>query len=120
VQSGETLGLIAAQYGTTVDAIVRANGLSDPNYIYVGQQLTIPGAGGTTTASTGSSGASAGTSAPAPAPPASTGGTTYVVVSGDTLYGIAGRFGTSVSAIAAANNLSDPNYIYSGQQLTIP
>jgi LysM repeat protein len=118
VQSGETLGLIAAQYGTSVDAIVQANRLSDPNYIYVGQQLVIPGAGGATTASAGSGGASAGTSAPAPA--ASGGGTTYVVVSGDTLYGIAGRFGTSVSAIAAANNLSDPNYIYPGQQLTIP
>jgi LysM repeat protein len=118
VQSGETLGLIAAQYGTTVDAIVQANGLSDPNYIYVGQQLVIPGAGGATTAFAGGGSASAGTSAPAPAAPG--GGTTYVVESGDTLYGIAGRFGTSVSAIAAANNLSDPNYIYPGQQLTIP
>ena len=48
------------------------------------------------------------------------GGTTYTVESGDTLYGIAGRFGTSVNAIAAANGISDPNYIYVGQQLTIP
>jgi len=119
VQSGETLGLIAGKYGTTVDAIVQANGLSDANYIYVGQQLIIPGAGGNTTASSGGGGGgSAGTSAPAPAP--SGGRTNYVVESGDTLYGIAGRFGTSVSAIAAANGLDNPNYIYPGQQLTIP
>jgi LysM repeat protein len=122
VQAGETLGLIAGIYGTTVDALVQANGLADPNYLFVGQELVIPGGAGAT-ANTASS-ASPGTSAPAPAVlssgPASGGGTTYVVQSGDTLYGIAGRFGTSVDAIASANGLSDPNYIYVGQELTIP
>jgi LysM repeat protein len=41
VQSGDTLGLIAARFGTTVDAIKAANGLSS-DVINVGQRLTIP------------------------------------------------------------------------------
>ena len=42
VRAGESLTLIAAQYGVTVEAIVQANQLSDPNSIYAGQQLIIP------------------------------------------------------------------------------
>lgn len=43
VQSGETLYSIAVQYGTTVQAILEANNLSNPNLIYKGQVLNIPG-----------------------------------------------------------------------------
>ncbi|MBC7225190.1 MAG: LysM peptidoglycan-binding domain-containing protein, partial [Anaerolineae bacterium] len=42
VQPGDTLLTIAVQYGTTVEAIVQANGLPNPNYIWVGQRLVIP------------------------------------------------------------------------------
>ncbi|NLE75438.1 MAG: LysM peptidoglycan-binding domain-containing protein [Chloroflexi bacterium] len=42
VQSADTLLSIALKYGVTVDAIVQANGLPNPNYIYVGQELRIP------------------------------------------------------------------------------
>lgn len=42
VQPGDTLAGIAQRFGTTVDAIVRANNISNPNLIYVGQVLTIP------------------------------------------------------------------------------
>jgi LysM repeat protein len=120
VQSGETLGFIANAYGTTVDAIVQANGLTNPNYLYVGQELVIPGAAGASLAFSGNTGGGGGGGTAAPAPSGGGGGTTYTVVSGDTLFGIAGRFGTTVSAIAAANGLDDPNYIYAGQQLIIP
>ncbi|RKG93891.1 LysM peptidoglycan-binding domain-containing protein [Corallococcus terminator] len=44
VRSGDTLGEIAQRHNTTVDALVRANNLSDPNRILSGTQLTIPGA----------------------------------------------------------------------------
>ena len=45
---------------------------------------------------------------------------TYVVVSGDTLYGIARRFGVSVEAIAAASGISRPESIKPGQKVVIP
>ncbi len=43
VQPGDTLSSIAQRFGITVEALVLANGLSDPNYIFVGQVLVIPG-----------------------------------------------------------------------------
>jgi LysM repeat protein len=42
VQRGENLIIIAARYRTTVQAIVQANGLANPDVIYVGQRLIIP------------------------------------------------------------------------------
>lgn len=42
VQSGDTLGAIAAQYGVTVEAIVTRNGLEDARMIRTGQKLIIP------------------------------------------------------------------------------
>jgi len=101
VQPGDTLSGIAARHGSTVDAIARANGISNPDFIQVGQQLSIPGAGG---------------SAPAQAPSAQS----YTVQPGDTLSGIAARHGSTVSAIAQANGISNPDFIQVGQQLSIP
>ena len=46
--------------------------------------------------------------------------TTYVVKTGDTLSQIARSFNTSVTAIAVANGISNPNLIYAGQVLVIP
>jgi LysM repeat protein len=48
VKKGETLAKIADRYGTSVSAIVRANGLRNANQIYVGQKLKIPKTGGST------------------------------------------------------------------------
>jgi LasA protease len=42
VQAGDTLGMIAQQYGVSLQALMQANGLSDPNLLSVGQTLTIP------------------------------------------------------------------------------
>jgi LysM repeat protein len=42
VQSGDTLGAIAARFGVTVKAIAKANGIADPRLIRVGQVLVIP------------------------------------------------------------------------------
>lgn len=108
VKSGDSLSAIASRYGTTVAAIAARNGISNPNLIYVGQKLTIPTSGG---------------SAPAPAPSApaqSSGGGTYRVRAGDTLSGIASRYGTTVAKLAALNHIANPNVISVGQVLQIP
>ncbi len=110
VQPGDTLGSIAAQFGVSVDDIIAANNLADPNMLSVGQQLIIPGVA--PLASSGGGGAGASAAAPS-------GGQTYTVQPGDTLSGIAGQFGTTVDAIVSANGLSNPNAIWPGQVLTI-
>jgi LysM repeat protein len=99
VQRGENLYRIALRYGTSVSALVRANGLRNANFIYVGQRLTIPGSGG----SSGGSGSGV-----------------HVVQAGQTLYSIALRYGTTVSAFVRANGLRNANFIYVGQRLIIP
>ncbi|HLF71969.1 MAG TPA: LysM peptidoglycan-binding domain-containing protein [Dehalococcoidia bacterium] len=114
VVAGDTLGGIAATFGVSVDDLVAANGIADPSYIYVGQEIIIPGGAAApaavaatpvSTAGGGAGGAGSGRS--------------YTVVDGDTLYSIAGRYGTTVDAIVALNGLSDPNYIYVGQVLAV-
>lgn len=42
VQPGDSLGYIAAAYGTTVAALIKKNGISNPNYIWIGQQILVP------------------------------------------------------------------------------
>jgi predicted chitinase/LysM repeat protein len=106
VRSGDTLSGIADRFKTTTAALAKANNISNPNKIYVGQKLTIPGAGG---------GAAPVTQKPTPSK-----GSTYTVRSGDTLSGIASRHGTTTKALQQANNIADPNKIYVGQKLTIP
>ena len=70
VQRGDTLFAIATRFGVTVAALTAANGISNPNLIFVGQPLTIPGPGG---------------GGNPPPPPPSGGGTTYIVRPGDTI-----------------------------------
>lgn len=115
VQPGENMYRIGLRYGVSVDAIAAANGISNPALIFVGQQLTIPG----TTGGTPPSNPAPSNPDPAPSNPSTGNGTTYTVQPGDTLSSIAGRFGTTYTAIAAANGISNPNLIYVGQVLSI-
>ncbi len=115
VQPGETLFRIGLRYGVAWRDIAAANGLATTR-IYAGQQLRIPIGG---SVASGENAASGGNSAPAVSPaPAASG--TYTVVRGDTLGGIAARFGVMPGALAAANQITNPNRIYYGQVLVIP
>ena len=93
VRYGDTLAGIARRFGTTVKSIMSTNGLTSTR-IYVGQRLTIP--------------------SPQPGP-----SIVYVVRRGDTLAGIARRFGTTVKSIMSTNRLTSTR-IYVGQRLVIP
>jgi len=98
VRWGDTLYSIARSHGTTVQAIAEASGISNTSLIRVGQVLCIP-------------------TGPAPPPPS---GLYYTVQRGDTLYSIARRYGTTVQAIAQANQIYNPSLIHAGQVLYIP
>ena len=104
VEPGQTISSIAAQYRTTASALATTNHLADPNHVVAGSVLQVPGAG-------------AGTPA---IPAAGTGGGTVVVQAGQTLFSIATSFDTTVTALAAANNIVDPNNIVIGSVLRIP
>jgi LysM repeat protein len=103
VAAGESLGEIARQYGTTTRALAEANGISNPNLVRIGQRLTVPAGGG-----------SGGSGASAPAP------TVHTVAAGESLGEIAGRYGTTTRALAEANGISNPNLVRIGQRLTVP
>ncbi len=104
VAAGDTLASIAIRYGTTVEAIVQANGITDPSQIFVGTRLTI--ADGVATSSAGSS--------------EPTGTSVHTVAAGETLAVIASRFGTTVQSLVATNSLENPDVIRPGEQLTVP
>jgi len=113
VQPGENLFRIALRYGVSVSYLQDVNNLGSSTLIYAGQTLTIFGSGCTP-------GSGTGTCVPGTGTPGTGGPTSYVVQPGDTLFSIARRFGTTVSALQQANGLGSSTTIYSGTTLTIP
>ena len=115
VQPGETLLTIANTYSTTLPLLMLANDMSTYE-ITVYQRIIIPPPGweGYPPISVGT-GPGPGPGPIVPLPP----GGLYVVQPGDTLYGIARRFGTTVDALKAANGLTSST-IYAGSTLRLP
>ncbi|MGI6286209.1 hypothetical protein MHOCP_13160 [Moorella humiferrea] len=100
VQPGDSMYSIAQKFNVSLDALIAANPqVKDPNLIYPGEVLCIPGRPGDHCRH----------------------GFIYIVKPGDTLSGIARMFGTTVDQILAANpQITDPNLIYPGQRICIP
>lgn len=106
VVAGDTLAAISARYGVSVASIARANGIADPNVVVLGARLRIPGSVGgargvVSPVSTGTSG-------------------THRVASGESLGGIAARYGVTTRALAVANRIANPNLIVAGRTLRLP
>ena len=123
----DTLFGLARQYGTTVEKIQAANRLRS-TVLRDGQRLRIPGAGG---AAEPSAEAPAGSEdendiamepepgpQPAAAAPANRESTFHVVQKGDTLFGIAKKYGVTVSALKKANGIHGDT-ISRGQKLRV-
>src|SRR5574341_904073 len=120
VQPGENLFRIGLKYGVDWRVIAAANGLTTTR-IYAGQQLRIPLGEGSSIGDAASAPETETSGQPAPAGPATQPASgTYTVARGDTLASIARRFGVTWAALAAANNLADPDHIFYGQVLVIP
>ena len=107
VQPGDTLSEIARTFETTIQAIMDRNGLTDATLIFVDQELVIPSA----------------------TPPPDESNTApgreideYVVRDGDTGSSIARQFGTTVEALAAANDrtVEQLGSLRAGELLNLP
>jgi murein DD-endopeptidase MepM/ murein hydrolase activator NlpD len=92
VQTGDTIYSIARRNGVSVDAILWANKMTDPNVVKVGQKLVIP--------------------------PAT--GKLHTVKDGDTLDSLAQQYSVSKAGIATVNGLADGATLTAGQRLLIP
>jgi len=100
VEPGDTLLALAGQYGVPMAAIQLENGLGESTILHVGHRLAIP--------------------SPAGWEAASRFWIVYVVKEGETLAGIARRYGLEMETLKDVNGLSDADRIQIGQELILP
>jgi LysM repeat protein len=118
---GDTVVFLASLYGSTIEAIVAANGLNENAFIRTGQALVIP---------VRIPNPATETPSPTPLNPilvvggggggGTSGTTTYTVQPGDTLNNIALRYNTTLAALSQLNGITNPNRIFAGQRLVVP
>jgi LysM repeat protein len=93
VQRGDTLSALAARFGTDGATLARINGIANPDRIYPGQQLAVPGESGRV----------------------------HVVSRGETLGAIARGAGLSLAEVMRANpQIRNADVIYPGDQINLP
>lgn len=105
LRKGETLYSVARSYGVAYEELMRENAITDPRRLHVGQKIRIPG-----------------TRAPSAAPAAMPASAPVIhrVARGETFFGIAGRYGTTVAELRTENSLSEKHLLKEGEALRIP
>ena len=106
VVPGDNVSSIAGRYGVSTASVLALNGLSWKSLIFPGQVLKLS--------------AVSATAAPAAPAPATGAGGRYTILRGDTISGIAARFGVTTQAVLTANGLGWSSIIYPGQTIAIP
>ncbi len=138
VQPGETLSAIAQRYGMTLEELMALNQITDANAVYAGQLLavgdavaspdtaagaatteTVPDTTGDATAETAVAPNQAETPTESPEVNAAGIPDFHSVEPGETLTGIARRYGIPAATLKALNNLGDADFIVVGQKLTL-
>jgi murein DD-endopeptidase MepM/ murein hydrolase activator NlpD len=97
IQEGDSLWEIAQRFGVSIDDLVQANGLSDPNQVAAGTSLVIPGL-------TGMQGVL----------------TTRTVQYGETLRSLSRLYQLQTGDLAKLNHLATPDELYAGYDLVMP
>jgi LysM repeat protein len=111
VGRGDSLSLIARNHGMTSDDLMRLNGISNPNIIWVGQKLRVSARVPAVALAVEQSGGRA--------PQASAAEGIHIVRAGDTLSEIAAAQGTTVQQLLVDNGLPNGRFIYVGQRLRV-
>lgn len=110
VQKGDILSQLATDFDTTTKTLVSLNNLSNPDVLFVGQEIVVPGGSGGSQVTTHTSKTTRS--------PIKKGGE-YTIQKGDTLSGIAVAAGVSINDLRSLNDIKD-NQIFAGETLYIP
>ncbi len=108
VRRGDTLSMIAARFNTTVATLAQINNILNPNLIYAGQTLRVPGL------------PSSPPPAATPVPSVPSQPLIHIVQPGENLYRISLQYNVRLDRLAQANGIWNPNLIFVGQRLVIP
>lgn len=118
VGAGETVHGISKRYGCSVQALIRKNGLRDPDLLRVGQQLYVPQASSTPTPSVSSGGV---TKRVTPKP-AGVSAFRHVLQRGETLWDLAHHYRIPLEDLLAHNGLEESagQFLRDGQVIHLP